>query len=419
MMEQENPVPPGGADRPDVRYELFEELGSGTSGVVLRAHDRLLGRDVAIKLLHADRPPDALRRLQRESRLAASFHHRNAVEVYDSGELGGRPFIAMELMRGQSLAHALAADGPAPVEMIAPIATPLAEVLAAAHDAGLVHRDVKPSNIFLDGTLAAPGRVRLVDFGLAFMMTPTSGTVGRFTADGIIVGTPLYMAPEQASGDTVGPPADVYALGCLLYELATGRTPFVGSVPRILTGHLYLPPMGFAELELAREIPHGLEAIVMTMLEKDPARRPTAQAVIGLLRDVEAGAQRSASSGTRAERMVRAVGTDSRAPLVAAKIATADGELAASLAAGGVDVVAIADANVALVRLGDDGLVISPSMSGHTLPVFGVHASPTPRLIARAIQQGVIGVARWPGAAETLRARVAAALGHSQRLPVG
>lgn len=373
------------------RYEIHEELGGGGSAIVYRAIDQHLGREVALKVLHGHADASAFRRLEREAKVAAKLSHPSAVEVFEIGELEGRAFIAMELVRGESLASALAGRavplGPAVARALGGA---LADVLAAAHAIGLVHRDLKPSNIFVDG--ASWDRVRVVDFGLAFMMSPRSQTLGRLTAHGQIVGTPAYMAPEQADDAEIGPPADIYALGCLLYEVVAGRPPFLGSVPKLLAAHVFLPPIPFADLELADPAPGWLEAAIFEMLAKAPADRPCASALAVLFAQSEPVTLRSARNAPRSERRPPASGdTDAPAePVRIAAVGLGPGECDALRAAGAV-LVEREEAELVLVALDASApLERAPSAP----PVVGVHPAPSPRLIAEAIRAGMAFVIR-------------------------
>lgn len=414
---------------PESRYQLFETLGQGTSGVVYRARDHRLGRDVALKLLRGDRlgEGNARRRLEREARVAAAFRHPNAVEIYEIGELAGQPFLAMELVRGRSLAAQLEETAIAGARAAAQIGRSLAEVLAAAHDAGLVHRDVKPSNVFVDGPLDAPRRVRLVDFGLAFLLEPSTHTLGRLTDQGMVVGTPAYMAPEQADGREVGPPADVYALGCMLYELASGRTPFLGNIPRMITGHLYLPPIPLSELELADEVPPRLANEILRMLDKTPEERPTAAEVRDRLAELDDDDDRAFAHRSRAERCVAAQtsGPAQPGPHPGAEGGPAGEIRVAAIQAGaavddalraaGVAVVSPDEAELILVPIDDEGR-FDPAWRDR--PVVGLHPAPTPLLIARAIRHGAALVLRVPLAQPDLARRLGA-LARSQRVTRG
>ncbi len=202
---------------PDERYAIDGKLGEGGMGSVWRVHDRVLGRDAALKLLHADlaRNPVAVRRMAREAKVLAQLRHPGLVEVYDFG-LGadGAPYLVMELAEGEDLARRVARDGPLPLAEAVDIVAEVAEIVGVVHRAGVIHRDLKPANIIVDGQ-----RLRVLDFGIA---TPTGGT--RYTAAVERMGTPGFMAPEQWRSEA-GPQADVYALGQCLYFLLFGDTP--------------------------------------------------------------------------------------------------------------------------------------------------------------------------------------------------
>jgi serine/threonine protein kinase len=200
-------------------YEVLEVLGRGGMGVVLKAFDSALRRMVAIKVLAPQwaSHPQARQRFEREARAAAQVRHDNVVAIYAVEEADGLPYLVMEYVPGVSLQQRLDRDGPLEVEEILRISAQAAAGLAAAHDRGLVHRDVKPANILLD----AAGNVRLTDFGLARAVDDAT-----LTQTGVIAGTPQYMAPEQARGDKVDDRADLFSLGSVLYVMCTGRPPF-------------------------------------------------------------------------------------------------------------------------------------------------------------------------------------------------
>jgi eukaryotic-like serine/threonine-protein kinase len=412
------------------RYELREELGSGTSGAVHRAFDRTLGREVAIKLLHEVPRGDALRRFEREAKIAAQLRHPDMIEVFDVGEHEGRPFLVMELVTAPTLARAvMAADAPPSIAAVMDLGAAIAAVLAAAHEAGVVHRDLKPSNVFIEGPLDAPRRCRLADFGLAFMIEPPTDTLGRLTAAGMMLGTPFYMAPEQASGGAVGPPADVYSLGCMIHELIGGRAPFVGNLARIVAGHLYLPPLRLRELE--PDAPIELEQLVLAMLDKDPAARPTAAEACERLRGLRAagaadgpgvftgsagsagsgapgGAARRKRSATHQDRLARAiapsyVADEAEGPAAAPAVAVLvdDPALVAGLRAEGIE---LADgAPLAIVPF---EALARPAPAGARLARLALHPAPTASTIAAAIRLGADGVARWPGSIAPLAAQI-------------
>ncbi len=270
------------------RYRISSLLGEGGMGVVYRAEQVNLGREVAIKLLlrGAAARPDARRRFEREAKVASALRHPNAVEIYDVGEDEGRVYIAMQLLQGQTLWDAIGAEGATlPMSVALGIAAQLADVLVAAHDIGLVHRDLKPENVFLED--ADEGwRVVVVDFGLAFI-TGQGGELGRMTREGLVVGTPPYLSPEQAGGLEVGTASDIYAFGCVLFELLTGYPPFQGSELHVLTQHLYVAPTAPSERSLNRKIPRELDELVLAMLRKRAEERPDAREVRAQLELVE------------------------------------------------------------------------------------------------------------------------------------
>jgi serine/threonine protein kinase len=203
------------------RYLLQERLARGGSADVWRAHDEELDRPVAVKLLHPHLVPDetARRRLAEEARLAASLTHPGIVKVYDVLPDGETPALIMELVEGESLDVRLARDGAVPPSVAAGIGADVAEALAEAHRHGIVHRDVKPSNILIDHE----GRAHLGDFGIAHSLGPD---VERLTLAGTVVGTLAYIAPEQLAGGEVGPRTDLFGLGAVLFEMLIGRPPF-------------------------------------------------------------------------------------------------------------------------------------------------------------------------------------------------
>jgi eukaryotic-like serine/threonine-protein kinase len=247
------------------RYELGASLGTGGMSTVVAGHDRVLDRPVAIKLLGKYQQPDARARLLREARAAARLHHPNVVAVYDTGEHDGQPFIVMELVRGRTLADELVARGRLDLEEAVGIALGILDGLAVAHTAGIVHRDVKPGNVLLPDA----GGVKLSDFGIAKALE--DGGAG-LTATGTVLGTPNYLAPELISGSSAGPGSDVYSVGCVLFELLTGRPPYTGeSAVSIAYAHVHQP---VPDVTRERpEVPHDLAAVVATAMAKDPAER--------------------------------------------------------------------------------------------------------------------------------------------------
>ncbi len=245
------------------RYQLAEIIGRGGMGTVHRATDLVLDRTVAVKLLPAAIAEEDSRhvaRFEREARAAASLTHPGVVAVYDTGEDEATRFIVMECVAGRSLSEVLRDEAPLEPARAASIASRIAAALAAAHAAGIVHRDVKPGNVML----ARDGAVKVLDFGIARSLNGSSTTQGV-----AVLGTAGYMAPEQALGDHADERSDIYSLGCLLYALLTGRPPFDGDAPAAVL-HQHVNSDARAPSTLNGEVPAALDAIVMRMLAKSP-----------------------------------------------------------------------------------------------------------------------------------------------------
>ena len=249
------------------RYELGRSLGSGGMGEVFVATDRTLDREVALKrlpvALSAD--PDARKRFLREARALARINDPRVVPVYDAGDDEGRPFLVMQFVRGSTLADVLRTHRVLGAERAVAIGADIAAGLAAAHAKGVVHRDVKPSNVFL----TPDARAMIGDFGIARLQR---GDV-TFTMTGQAFGSPPYMAPEQATGGRVDARADIYSLGCVLYQMLAGHPPFEGDGSVALTyQHVHTVPPTLDELGMA--VSPELSSLVASMLRKDPSARP-------------------------------------------------------------------------------------------------------------------------------------------------
>ncbi len=248
------------------RYRLTEWLGEGAMAVVYRAYDETLDREVAIKFLSPDRllGPETSARFLREARAVARLSHPNIMTIYDADRQGRWHYLVLELIRGQDL-HALLVErgGPLPVETAVGVGRGALAALAYAHAQGLVHRDIKPENIML----TPDGLVKVTDFGLAL----SRGDV-RLTREEALVGTVLYMAPEVLQGEETGPSADLYAVGAVLYELLTGRPPFVAGDPLAVISQALHAPLT-PPRQIRASIPPGLDRIVTALLEKAPERR--------------------------------------------------------------------------------------------------------------------------------------------------
>jgi serine/threonine protein kinase/Tfp pilus assembly protein PilF len=255
-------------------YRIASKIGAGGMGEVYRATDTKLGRDVALKLLPPEMAsdPERLARFRREARAVATLNHPHIVTIFSVEEADGIHFLTMELVEGQSLDRVIPESG-LPVGRIVEIAGALADALAAAHDKGIVHRDLKPANVMVTGE----GRVKVLDFGLAKEMRPhdpadaTLTSAGK-TAVGVVMGTPAYMSPEQIAGRTLDHRTDIFSLGIILYEMASGRRPFEGaSSAELASAILRDTPRPLSEIRggLAAE----LGRLIQRCLEKEPRNR--------------------------------------------------------------------------------------------------------------------------------------------------
>ncbi|MFF3838210.1 protein kinase [Streptomyces sp. NPDC001930] len=270
------------------RYRLVRQLGEGGMGHVWEAQDESLGRRVAVKVISllaggGSRGGDARARFLREAQITAQLQHPNIVTIHDIGETGTRddkvPFLVMELVRGEGLDTKLS-QGSVTLPDAAQWGAQICDALAEAHHAGIMHRDIKPSNVLVTPS----GMVKVLDFGIARAADPYA-TADRLTQTGFIVGTPPYMAPEQARGFPE-PRSDLYALGCLLFELITGRLPFQApDTVGYLSAHLTQEPP--APSSMSAEISPAWDSLVLTLLRKDPAQRyPNAEALSRELRQL-------------------------------------------------------------------------------------------------------------------------------------
>ena len=263
-------------------FEIQAVIGSGSFGTVYRGRQRGLDRLVAIKVptyeIAAD--PVQAERFAREARAAARVVHPGVVAIYAVGELDdGRPYLAMQLIDGVPLDDILD-DGPLPPLRALGIARHIASALSETHAAGVVHRDLKPSNVMWRRDRNGDDRITLVDFGIA-VCRPGGADATRLTSNGLI-GTPHYMSPEQVHGDRVDARADLYALGCLLFELVTGTTPYDGSGIEVLLGHLHKPAPRASERMAS--LPPVVEQLIARLLRKFPDDRPaSADEVVALI----------------------------------------------------------------------------------------------------------------------------------------
>ncbi|WP_238332314.1 serine/threonine-protein kinase [Kribbella jejuensis] len=256
------------------RYRLDASLGRGGMGQVHRASDEVLGRPVAVKMLLRPNDAAAAERFQREACAAARLSDPHIVAVYDFGQHEDNSYLVMELVQGRSVAAELAMNGRLSWERAVAIVEQAAAGLAAAHAQDVVHRDIKPSNLLI----AADGTIKVADFGIAQLL---SAEPSRLTATGQLLGSPHYLSPERARGLPGGPEADVYALGCVLYELVTGHPPFTGDHPAaILYQHVDKQPIPPGKLR--PELASPFEGVLLKMLAKAPEDRPTAAELTAL-----------------------------------------------------------------------------------------------------------------------------------------
>ncbi|MGH2530288.1 MAG: protein kinase domain-containing protein [Actinomycetota bacterium] len=279
------------------RYGLGSVIGRGGMARVHKSADRLLGRTVAVKILASpyDRDERFVARFRREARAAARLAHPNIVAVFDTGSDGHTHYIVMEYVEGRTLHDAILLEAPMAPRRVAEIADAMAAALAAAHEAGIVHRDVKPANVML----TPEGEVKMMDFGLARAVDAET-----LTRTGFILGTASYVSPEQAQGGSTDARSDLYSLGCVLYEMLAGRPPFVGDSPvAVLYQHVNepaLPPSMF------HPVPTGLEAVVLRCLAKNPDDR--FQSALELRRELSPDGEGAAAEATTIPVMVDGAG---------------------------------------------------------------------------------------------------------------
>jgi tetratricopeptide (TPR) repeat protein/transcriptional regulator with XRE-family HTH domain len=288
------PAPEGHAETPlNSRYRLEDEIGRGGMGVIYRAHDTVLDRQVAVKVLtDSGLGTEGRERLKREAQAAAKLNHHNIVSIYDVDEIDNQPCIVMELVRGETLQ----AQRPREIGAVVAVARQVCAALDHAHVHGIIHRDLKPENILV----APDGTVKLMDFGLA-----RSRGASRLTEEGVLVGTVFYLAPEQAMGQEIDGRADLYSLGVMLYELAAGRLPFTADDPvAVISQHLYapvVPPRAHNE-----QIPPALDALIVRLLSKRLEDRPASAAeVLQVLEHLDSASTVVVEELSLLERIVR------------------------------------------------------------------------------------------------------------------
>ena len=279
------------------QFEVRDVCGRGAMGTVYRAYQRNMDRIVAVKILRREllKEPEVVRRFLREARASAKLQHPNIVTVHLVGETDdGVPFLVMEHVEGVALEQICEAQGPQPVTRLLSLAKQIANALAEAHDAGIIHRDLKPANILITDRSRVPDLVKVLDFGIAKIVHAADQSV--LTRDGVIFGTPHYIAPEQATGGEIDHRVDLYSLGVILFRLATGRLPFEGTAGmQVVLKHLREQPPKPRTIDPT--LPVGLEALILACLAKEPAQRPKdAPAVVEALERIASDPTRSAAA---------------------------------------------------------------------------------------------------------------------------
>jgi serine/threonine protein kinase len=275
------------------QYQIIDRLGSGGMGDVYRCEDLVLHRQVAVKLLGLDsrRDPQLFIRFQTEARAIARLEHRNIVNIYNMCmDEHGQPVMVMELVQGENLAEVIREGGPLPIDVAIDYTLQICSALSCAHQRGVIHRDLKPGNVMIVEAGTSEARIKLLDFGIAKLEYESLSA----TRSGEIFGSPSYMSPEQAKGEPIDARTDQYSLACMLFEMLTGRVPFLGkSAIDVLMGHIdrSAPPLSAI---CSTRFPQPLEEIIATMLAKDPGQRyatisDVSKSLADLLHDVRTG----------------------------------------------------------------------------------------------------------------------------------
>lgn len=270
------------------RFSVLSRIGIGGMGVVYKAHEDALGRDVALKVLRRELARDlpTVQRFYREMRATSRISHPNTVRVYDFGHgSDGSLYLSMELLQGVTLAEELGRCGRLPAARVVRIAIQVAKALRAAHAEGIIHRDLKPENVMIVDHYGETDSVKVLDFGIARFADPSSATEERsLTRTGLVVGTPAYVSPEAATGGKADERADLYSLGILIYHLLVGELPFDDSNPiSVLYKHVHEAPISPTQRGV-QGVPEALEGLLMALLSKRPGDRPpSADALVTLL----------------------------------------------------------------------------------------------------------------------------------------
>ncbi|MEW5849843.1 MAG: protein kinase [Myxococcota bacterium] len=259
------------------KYQLHGVLGRGGMGVVYRAEDRNLKREVAVKLIATTRVPDTdiIKRFQQEARLSSRINHPNAITIYDSGVTDdGMMYLVMELLLGRELSVELERAGALEPQRAVAVAIQVLRALNAAHEAGIVHRDLKPANVFLREVKGEGEQVKVMDFGIAKVLHRGPGDA-KVTTSGTVLGSPSYMSPEQAQGASVDQRSDLYSVGVILFEMLTGRLPHVADSPTgSMYAHIVEAPPRLAEVRASLAHAEALQRVLDRLLAKRPSDRP-------------------------------------------------------------------------------------------------------------------------------------------------
>ena len=403
------------------RYVVEQPLGQGGMGVVYVARDAVLGRRVALKVMwpRFAIDDDSQARFQREARVACALTHPNAVKIHDFGHSGDLLYMAMELLQGQSLHDALDDWEDIDCARVSEIGYHVADVLAAAHEISLIHRDIKPDNIFLDRTNGVE-RVVVLDFGLAFVLDSEDDSVGRLTTDNAVMGTPNYMSPEQACNVALGPASDIYSLGCVLFEMACGRPPYRDrAVAKVLSKHMYAPIPSVRQYN--PDAPAALHELLARMLAKRPEERPSATQVRQRLAAFQPGAldvrSRNRDASYLSDREARMVsqptaretspGGGAPGDIHLAILGPCDPELPLALASNAIRVARVAQLQEALA--GFDVIFVTAGAGADLsaavragVPVLAESAAGDMRRITELLRAGVAEVVLQPLAVDEL-----------------
>ncbi len=415
------------------RYRLDAAIGEGGMGKVYRATDLTLSRTVAIKILLPQYAVQerSRKRFTREAKVTAALSHPGAIRIYDFGTEDDKLYLVMELLNGETLRSRIARKMALSAQDAIEICYQIADVLVAAHQLSLIHRDLKPENIMVD-EIPNGLDVTVLDFGMAFIADDesTEKGMGRLTKDGLAGGTPTYMSPEQVQGTTVTTQADVYALGCVLFEMLAGQPPFDGPLMKILTKQMYQPAPDVRRL--APETPQALVELVGRMLRKQPLDRPSAKTIrtrlAALGPEIRTERERSRDLtflSTREARMVSAptiMREETASPpaslklVVVASASTNLDDISLALAASGIsviehidpaefDITRAIDADVVyLAEPGDLNIGVVCKSIGH--PVVVATGSVDIEVVSRLLRAGVTEVVTIPVAPDELTKKV-------------